>query len=207
MKEGDQVILEKIQAFFGVGSVRVDKRYGHYIYSVTSLKDLINVIIPYFDSMLLLTKKRAEFILFKSVVDLMSRKEYLTLEGFHKIVAIRALMNLGLTTILTEAFPNIILVPRSVVEVSENIDPNWISGFTEAEGSFYITLRKFEAYKTGYQVQVKFAIAQHSLPPPSEAWVRDFQLINSFIKYFNSSSISENLQAVYFTVAKFSDVE
>lgn len=89
----------------------------------------------------------------------MSRKEHLTMEGFHKIVAIRASMNLGLTTILIEAFPNIIPVPRSIAEVSEKIDPNLISGFTEAEGSFYIILRKFEAYKTGYQVQVKFAIA------------------------------------------------
>lgn len=154
-----QVLLEKIQAFFGVGSVRVDKRYGHYIYSVTSLKDLINVIVPHFYSMLLLAKKRADFILFKLVVDLMSRKEHLTREGFHKIVAIRASINLGLTTILIEAFPNIIPVPRSIAEVSEKIDPNLISGFTEAEGSFYIILRKFEAYKTGYQVQVKFAIA------------------------------------------------
>ena len=65
-------------------------------------------------------------------------------------------------------------------------------------GCFYVSFRKFKDYKTGYQVQVRFVIAQHS---------RDYQLINSFIKYFNSGNISENLKAVYFTVSKFSDIE
>jgi hypothetical protein len=124
LKGADLALLNKIQTFFGIGSIRIDKRYGHYLYSVSSLKDLINVIIPHFDKYQLLTQKRADFILFKLVVDLMSQKEHLTLEGFHKIVAIRASMNLGLTTILTEAFPNIIPVPRPVVKLSENIDPN-----------------------------------------------------------------------------------
>jgi hypothetical protein len=63
-------------------------------------------------------------MLLKLVVDLMSQKEHLTTEGFHKIVAIRASMNFGLTTTLAKAFPNIIPVPRPIVKVPENLDPN-----------------------------------------------------------------------------------
>jgi hypothetical protein len=68
--------------------------------------DLTNVIIPPFDKNPLISQKRADFLLFKSVVELMSRKEHQTLEGIIKIVSIRSSLNLGLTPTLNEAFPN-----------------------------------------------------------------------------------------------------
>jgi len=42
------------------------------------------------------------------IIDLMSRKEHLTIEGLHKIVAIKASLNLGLSDKLKVAFPNVI---------------------------------------------------------------------------------------------------
>jgi len=64
----------------------------------------------------LLTQKRADFELFKLAVELLSRKEHLTIEGLRKIVAIRASMNKGLTDTLKEAFPNIIPVQRPTID-------------------------------------------------------------------------------------------
>jgi hypothetical protein len=63
------------------------------LYNVTSLQDLTNVIIPHFDKYPLITQKLADFILFKKVIDLMNRKEHLTLEGIEKILAIKASIN------------------------------------------------------------------------------------------------------------------
>lgn len=51
------------------------------IYAVKSLKDLHNVIIPHFTKYPLLTQKRADFELFKLVVELMMNKEHLTQKG------------------------------------------------------------------------------------------------------------------------------
>ena len=42
------------------------------------------------------------------IIDLMSRKEHLTIEGLHKIVAIKASLNLGLSEELKVAFTNVI---------------------------------------------------------------------------------------------------
>ena len=46
------------------------------------------------------------------IIDLMSRKEHLTIEGLHKIVdasrSIKASLNLGLSDKLKVAFPNVI---------------------------------------------------------------------------------------------------
>ena len=62
-------------------------------YRVTALQELTDVIIPHFDRYPLITQKKADFILFKKVIDLMNRKEHLTLEGLQKILAIKASIN------------------------------------------------------------------------------------------------------------------
>jgi hypothetical protein len=91
----DLPLLKQIQSFFGVGSINVRKKNNQVIFTVSSLKDLINVIIPHFDKYPLITQKRADFELFKKVVALMNNKKHLTEDGLLKIVAIRASMNLG----------------------------------------------------------------------------------------------------------------
>ena len=46
---------------------------------------------------MLITKKKADFILFKKIIDLINNKEHLILEGSHKILAIKGSLNLGLS--------------------------------------------------------------------------------------------------------------
>jgi hypothetical protein len=60
----------------------------------------------------LLTKKYADFMLFKEVVSLMKQKEHLNLGGLKKILAIKASINLGFSNQLNEAFPDIVPVLR-----------------------------------------------------------------------------------------------
>ena len=96
----DQVdldILKLIKNYFGVGSIYFNKKDNCYTYSVESIKDLTNVIIPHFDNNPLITQKQVDFFLFKSVVEFINAKEHLTLLGLHKIVNIKASINNGLS--------------------------------------------------------------------------------------------------------------
>jgi len=89
----DLVILELIKSYFkGIGNIW-EQSNDSVLYNVTSLHDLTNVIIPHFDKYPLITQKKGDFILLKKIVDLMNRKEHLTLEGIQKILAIKASMN------------------------------------------------------------------------------------------------------------------
>jgi hypothetical protein len=72
----------------------------------------------------------------------MNKKEHLTEEGLRKIVSIRAALNRGLSEELKIAFPDIIPVERPVVKITENLDPNWLAGFTEGEGCFAVEITK-----------------------------------------------------------------
>jgi hypothetical protein len=91
---------------------------------VKSIKDISNVIISHFDNYPLLTQKRADFLLFKSALNLINEIEYLIIKGLNKIIRIRTSMNFCLSDKLKLAFPNIISVQRPVVQFPESIEPN-----------------------------------------------------------------------------------
>jgi hypothetical protein len=93
LSRNDLALLNKIHLLFGVGQIRIRKSNKSVTYSVSSIKDLINVIIPFFDKYPLITQKKADFELFKQVLDLVNKKQHLTMEGLHKILSIRASIN------------------------------------------------------------------------------------------------------------------
>lgn len=190
----DLPLLRRIRSEFGVGNISINKD-GYVTYYVKSLKDITNVIIPHFDKHPLITQKRADFQLFKLVIELMNRGEHLTVEGLQKIVSIRASMNKGLTAVLTEAFPNITPVERPLVELPETIDPEWLVGFTE--GCFSCIIIKSEKYKSGSQVLLRFQITQHK---------RDIALLGLISKYLNCGRIQSSRDTVDFIVTKYSDI-
>ena len=136
----DEKLLRKIQAFFGgIGVLKVKK----YIiqFRVFSIKDL-DIILKHFNLYPLITKKLADYLLFKEAVELIKNKEHLTLEGFNKIISIRASMNKGLTETLKTMFPDIIPVVRPIVDLQVIKNPLWLVGFVDGEGCFYIKIKK-----------------------------------------------------------------
>ncbi len=118
----DLFLLEKIKLFFGVGIISKDGE-NYVKYQVRSIEDL-KIIIDHFDKYPLITQKKADFLLFKSVFDLMCSKKHLTKEGLLQIVALKASLNKGLSDQLKEAFPNIIPVKRLNILNSKVKDPN-----------------------------------------------------------------------------------
>jgi hypothetical protein len=119
----DLALLQQIQTFFGVGNIYSRVRDGRtmVVYSVQSLKDIVDKIIPHFKNFPLLTQKQADFQLFSMIVDLIINKEHLTPEGISKIIAIRSSMNKGLSDSLKLSFPNIIPIERPIITKIQRI--------------------------------------------------------------------------------------
>jgi len=81
----DLPLLEKLKTFFGgVGNITVSTSRNSAYYSVNSTKEIIEFIIPHFDKYPLVTKKRADFELFKSAIKLINKSEHLNPEGLKK---------------------------------------------------------------------------------------------------------------------------
>ena len=192
----DLYLLEKIQKFFDTGKIYNSSTASKYVvYSVTGLQK----IIQHFDKYTLFTQKRADFELLKQAFTLVQNKEHLTRQGLEKIIAIKASMNNGLSEELKGNFPNIAsgLSLRPVIRNTVEPDPNWLAGFTSAEGSFLVRTYK-AGTKTGEAVKIVFQLAQH---------VRDEQLIRSFINYFNCGIAYKSEEAFVYRVEKFSYIK
>jgi len=92
---------------------------------VSSLKDLDNVIIPHFDKYSLISSpKQADFELFKMIIYIIKDRKHITIEGLHRIIAIKASLNLGLSDNLKSNFSSIIPVARPLVVNQQIKDPN-----------------------------------------------------------------------------------
>lgn len=136
LNEKDKVLLENMHSYFGVGKI-----YKHtqdtYSYRVQSVKDLQGIIV-HFDKYPLITQKRADYLLFKQILELVQKKEHLTEAGLREIVAIKASLNLGLSDQLNNVFPNLKPVLRPLVEDQKVPHEQWLAGFICGEGCFFL---------------------------------------------------------------------
>jgi len=197
LHERDLPLLLQIQEFLGgIGKIYKSPEFINYI--ISSNSDLL-LLINHLKNYPLLTQKGGDFLLFKKVVELINNKAHLNIEGLHQIVNIKASINLGLSKYLMSEFNKIAPVVRPFIKTEIIPDHNWISGFTSGEGKFSVKIFKGNT-KTGYRVQLKFRLVQHS---------RDKKLMEILNKYFNSGNIYNYSEksAVVLEIFKFSDIK
>ncbi len=195
LHEKDRAVLEFISDYLGVGKIYKsrDKLVQLRIESIEE----VGVVISHFQKYPLLTDKRADFILFREVYNIIISKEHLTESGLRKIVARKASMNNGLSLALTSVFADVIPVDRPLVLDKKIKDPYWLAGFTAAEGCFLASVQK-STTKTGFSVKLFVIISQHE---------RDKELLASFMDYLGCGRIYKNKDVFEYRVSKFSDIE
>lgn len=90
LREDDLPLLKKVKAFFKIGRISFQKEsrpnhHNNYRYEVTNLKDISDVIIPFFDKNLLQSKRLIDYRLFKKIVKSVLDKKHQKLLGFNQI--------------------------------------------------------------------------------------------------------------------------
>lgn len=194
----DYSLLEQIKNYFQVGTLQIKNNKtspSTVIYSVQSLKDITNKIIPHFDNYPLLTQKQADYLLFKEVINLMNQGKHLNLDGLKEILTYRASMNKGLNETLKKEF-DIIPVKRPVIGISP-INKHWLIGFIEAEGCFICLVRKNLTHLIGFQVTLSFSLSQHS---------RDLDLMFKIQEFLGLGKIYNSNSIVNLTITKKSEI-
>lgn len=198
LHERDLPLLKHIQNYFGVGSVTKQGK-NSFQYRVSSIKEL-DLIISHFDKYPLMSKKHADFLLFKQAVSLIKQGEHLNIDGLKNIIALKASLNLGLTDDLNQAFPDITPVLRPSFKYPCLIpDLNWFAGFTDAEGCFFIVIKNSVNSTLKESVSLRFILTQH---------LRDEELLRSFITILGCGKYIPRSNKDYgeFVVEKFSDI-
>lgn len=108
-------------------------------------------------------------------------------------------MNLNLSSSLMSAFSDITPAVIPKMEDRKILNYNWLAGFTDAEGCFFIAHKKSKASKLGEAVWLKFILTQSS---------RDENLLKNFIEIFECGRFISKDAKNYgeFVVEKYSDV-
>lgn len=201
LNKKDKVLLESIKDTLCVGNIFFNKSDKTYKFKVSSIEELTYMIIPHFRSYYLITQKRIDFELFSKIVQIMKNKEHLTKEGIEKIKDLKSILNLGISDNLKENLA-FLYIENIEKEIYENIDipnSNWLSGFSEGESCFYISIYKSEKYKLGSAVQLVFKITQHS---------RNIKLLKNISSYFGCGRVEKRKSnACDFTVTSLKDFE
>lgn len=98
LRGDDLPLLEEVRAAFGCGAIyyQNEKRLNHsecYRFEVNALRDLKEKIIPFFNKYPLHSKKNKEFQLFKTIFQLVQKREHKTPTGLKEIEKLKSEMN------------------------------------------------------------------------------------------------------------------
>ena len=87
--------------------------------------------------------------------------------------------------ILSKSFSRCYSTSITSTDTSQNfeskLDPNFVSGFIDGEGSFSVTFIKDKSYKSGWQIKTSFSIGLHK---------KDLALLEELKNYFGVGGIS-----------------
>jgi len=92
-------------------------------YRVESLNGLA-IIINHFEKYSLITKKQADYALFKLAYGLIKNKSHLTEKGLLELIALKAVLNNGLSLDLSIAFPETVPALRPETPLPKIPDPS-----------------------------------------------------------------------------------
>jgi hypothetical protein len=96
-------------------------------------------------------------------MDMIEKEEHLTIKGFLKILAIKAVFinKKGLSDNILKAYPNVVSINKpEFIPNTSPLNPYWIAGFVQADGTFGLNYIK-QIMKLGYTCQPQFCITQH----------------------------------------------
>lgn len=86
--------LEEMKQYFGCGRLFINRRHDNhredlYRYCVRAIKDLREIIIPFFEANPLRTAKKKDFELFKEAIHLMSTNVHFTQNGVEQLIKLK----------------------------------------------------------------------------------------------------------------------
>jgi len=172
--------FKELHAALGVGYLVVNNNEVQLI--VTSLTQIVNVILPLFDSYPLKGGKFISYLYFKMVAEMMMNGEHLTRAGLARIITIAYQMNPisnrkeGMKAILLQLIGcnSNITVEQPTLPNDSSLDPWFVTGLADGDGSFFVS---FGANK---RITVSFTVIQ-------EIYSRS--LLVSLINFFNCGAV------------------
>lgn len=158
--------------------------------------------LPHFENCMLKTNKRTDFLIFATIVKLLSENKHKTQQGLQEIINYRGGLNWGLPEKLEIAFPLTQPVSRALInkvagKLPDNFSPEWLAGFCTGESNFFIVISNSSG--KGTYTWLRFSIGQDS---------RDISLLEEVVKFWGCGRVDKynNREVCEFVVTKIDDI-
>lgn len=155
-------LFESFKEFFGHGSI--SKTANMYRIVIKS-KEGLKIVREHFETYPLQTSKQVHFLLWCKVMDILkeSKVNPKSEELFHKILSIKAAFPRGLNENIKVIYPDIIPEQLPLKIINDPLDPYWIAGFVNGDGSFMLHKNKKQNKSGGFSYILRhtFSVTQH----------------------------------------------
>jgi hypothetical protein len=148
--------LHFIKNKLGVGRINIDSKSHMGTYRVRDRNHIIDHIIPIFDTHPLLTHKYYKFLFFKEAILIAQEPNLSAAEKNRLISELKLKSQEPLTDCISPSWKvdSHHLIKKT--DAQKVMDRYWLVGFTEAEGSFYITHKDKNRLAHGFEITQKF---------------------------------------------------
>jgi len=158
-------VLDSIQSYFNCGKIIINNKNHTAEFVVEKLEELKLIIIPHFEKYPLFCAKLHAFNLFKEIVNALFNKDKRTIEGRRELLKYSLSMNV--TTNRKIERINILyallgqkgakeyekeLIINNINSINTPISNDFISGFIDGDGSFFISFQKDTKIKIGFNI-------------------------------------------------------
>ncbi|KAG0632701.1 homing endonuclease [Tuber brumale] len=142
----------------------IDSKWGYKILPVFSIgaqinphnKVLLEKVKEFFGGIVTSFNSLQKYPL-ETIIDLLLKKVHYKYEGFLKILAIKAVFPKGLSDNVLKAHPNVIPINKPEFLPKTNLlNPHWVAGFVQADGTFGLNFIKQVKMKLGFTCQPQF---------------------------------------------------
>ena len=185
-KKSSSRILYGFKKYFNCGRVNIDNRKTDTLkYVVTRNKDLFNKIIPHFDRYILKTSKYLDYINFRTAVFIMRDKKHFTKEGISLLRDIKEKMNKARS--FEDRF-------NHCWNNKIKLEPEWIQGFVDGEGSFQCEIYKSKRNNALIQINFSLQVKQNNHDVAILYAIKDFFKSGYLKPKYNIKNIEEILK-------------
>jgi hypothetical protein len=146
-------ILYYIKKQLGYGTVQLDAKTTNADFRIRDNKIVNKIIIPIFDSYPLLTNKYYDYIKFKKAYNILSDLN-IDNEEKDKLLSILKIEEKP-EEYISPAWDKINYLVKNTEDAKNVMNKQWIIGFTEAEGSFYIVKKSPSRLSHAFEITQK----------------------------------------------------
>ena len=132
-------LLYHVKSIIGVGNVSISNNDAEFI--IRKRDHILKYVIPIFDKYPLLTSKYYDYNIFKQAANIIVNKTLSTAEKDAQLIELKHKIQ-EKEDYISPAWSIIDYKVFNLTDAEAVIPKNWIIGFTEAEGSFYLVVKE-----------------------------------------------------------------